>query len=57
MPAIERGNWDELESLAVINDSEFPVLFEQNVWELSQIGDRAIKKNRLLFNHSTKKRL
>ncbi|HCG7359124.1 TPA: site-specific integrase [Vibrio parahaemolyticus] len=54
LPAIERGNWDELESLAVINDSEFPVLFEQNVWELSQIGD-GYQKNRLLFNHSTKK--
>lgn len=54
LPAIERGNWDELESLAVINDSEFPVLFEQNVWELSQIGD-GYQTNRLLFNHSTKK--
>ncbi|MEZ8062429.1 MULTISPECIES: site-specific integrase [Vibrio] len=54
LPAIERGNWDELESLAVINDSEFPVLFEQNIWELSQIGD-GYQTNRLLFNHSTKK--
>ncbi|WP_259556227.1 hypothetical protein [Vibrio harveyi] len=45
MPAIERGDWDELESLAVINDSEFPVLFEQNVWELSKIGDGYQKKS------------
>ncbi len=54
LPAIERGNWDELESLAVISDSEFPVLFEQNVWDLSQIGD-GYQTNRLLFNHSTRK--
>ena len=54
LPAIKRGNWDELESLAIISDSEFPVLFEQNVWDLSQIGD-GYQNNRLLFNHSTKK--
>ncbi|EIV8505687.1 site-specific integrase [Vibrio parahaemolyticus] len=54
LPAIERGNWDELESLAVISDSEFPVLFEQNVWDLSQIGD-GYQTNRFLFNHSTRK--
>lgn len=54
LPAIERGNWDELESLSVISDSEFPVLFKQNVWDLSQIGD-GYQTNRLLFNHSTRK--
>lgn len=54
LPAIERGNWDELESLAVISDSEFPVLFKQNVWDLSQIGD-GYQTNRLLFNYSTRK--
>ncbi|MGF1838031.1 hypothetical protein [Vibrio atlanticus] len=54
LPAIERGNWDELESLAVISDSKFPVLFEQNIWDLSQIGD-GYQTNRLLFNHSTRK--
>ncbi|MFA0179280.1 site-specific integrase [Vibrio cyclitrophicus] len=54
LPAIERGNWDELESLAVIGDTESPVLFEQNVWDLSQVGD-GYQANRLLFNHSTKR--
>ncbi|WP_305842871.1 hypothetical protein [Photobacterium leiognathi] len=55
LPAIERGNWNELESLAVISgSSESPVLFEQNVWDLSQIGD-GYQTNRLLFNHSTRK--
>ncbi|MCF7497930.1 hypothetical protein L3V35_23345 [Vibrio sp. L5-1] len=54
LPAIERGNWDELEPLAVISDSEFPVMFKQNVWDLSQIGD-GYQTQRLLFNHSTRK--
>ncbi|MGR5466979.1 hypothetical protein ACPV51_06905 [Vibrio astriarenae] len=54
LPAIERGNWDELESLSVISGTESPVLFEQNVWDLSQVGD-GYQANRLLFNHSTRK--
>lgn len=54
LPAIERGNWDELESLSVISGTESPVLFEQNVWDLSQVGD-GYQASRLLFNHSTKK--
>ncbi|MEZ9283403.1 hypothetical protein AB4453_17385 [Vibrio atlanticus] len=54
LPAIERGNWDELESLAVISGSKLPVMFKQNVWDLSQIGD-GYQTQRLLFNHSTRK--
>lgn len=54
LPAIERGNWDELESLAVISGSKSPVMFKQNVWDLSQIGD-GYQTQRLLFNHSTRK--
>ncbi|WP_135458716.1 site-specific integrase [Vibrio echinoideorum] len=54
LPAIERGNWDELESLMVISGSKLPVMFKQNVWDLSQIGD-GYQTQRLLFNHSTRK--
>ncbi|WP_434527682.1 hypothetical protein [Vibrio sp. K4] len=54
LPAIELGDWEHLESLAVVNDTEHPILFSDNTWDLSRLG-QGYQSNRLLFNHSTKK--
>ncbi|HDY7934651.1 TPA: site-specific integrase [Vibrio vulnificus] len=54
LPAIELGDWAYLESLAVVNDTEHPILFSDNTWDLSRLG-QGYQSNRLLFNHSTKK--
>ncbi|RZR38680.1 hypothetical protein [Vibrio vulnificus] len=54
LPAIELGYWEHLESLAVVNDTEHPILFSDNTWDLSRLG-QGYQSNRLLFNHSTKK--
>ncbi|BBC40970.1 site-specific integrase [Photobacterium damselae subsp. piscicida] len=54
LPAIELGDWEHLESLAVVNDTEYPILFSENAWDLSRLG-QGYQSNRLLFNHSTKK--
>ncbi len=54
LPAIEAGDWDRLESMPVINDDKHPVMFSDNIWDISCLG-QGYQSQRILFNHSTKK--
>ncbi len=54
LPAIESGDWDKLESLAVIDDTKHPIMFSESSWDLSRLG-QGYQSNKLLFNHSTRK--
>jgi hypothetical protein len=54
LPAIESGDWDKLESLAVIDDTKHSIMFSESSWDLSRLG-QGYQSNKLLFNHSTRK--
>jgi len=54
LPAIKAGDWNKLDTLAVIQDDSSTLLFAENAWSLRYFGG-GYQSDRLLFNHSTRK--